>query len=254
MNMEEILFTTNINEQSTTCTALDPKTGTELMTYKSGGSANKHTFCLIPNEYVISGNISKPLIHIWPINSQNQITSARFVTPGKVNAMAVTPDGIFLVAGIGEIVYVWHLQSGKMLNALSKHYQPITCIRMTDEGSHFVSASKDGAVLIWNLTLVVGRDVDSQVPIHTFSDHGLPVTDVYIGLGGLRARMFTVALDRSCKLYDLFSKAMLLNIVFPESLNSIIVNVLETSVYVGTIDGPIYHVYIKEVPRRKVSK
>lgn len=34
---------------------------------------------------------------------------------------------------------------------------------------------------------------------HTWSDHALPVTAVYCGAGGLRARLATVSLDQTCK-------------------------------------------------------
>uniref|UniRef100_W8C4L3 WD repeat-containing protein 18 n=1 Tax=Ceratitis capitata TaxID=7213 RepID=W8C4L3_CERCA len=235
----EVLFTSDSNESQASITALDYKTGTNLMTYKAGGVVQPCSISLLSQHYILAANSTKPLLHVWPINSQQQLTSVRFVLPGRANSVAISPDNLYLVAAIQENIYLWQLSSGKMLNTISKHFQPINCIQF-DEDSHFASAGQDGSVMIWNLTTVCARDDDSQKPVYTFNDHGLPVTDVHIGMGGIRAHMMTVSLDRTCKIYDLLIGALVLNVVFTEALHSVTANSLETSVYVGTCDGNIY--------------
>lgn len=235
----EVLFTSDSNESQASITAWDYKTGTNLMVYKAGGVIQPRAISVLDFHYILAANSTKPLLHVWPINSQQQVTSVRFVLPGRANSMALSPDMLYLVAAIQENIYIWHLPSGKMLNTISKHFQPINCIRF-DEDSHFASAGQDGSVMLWNLTTVCARDDDNQTPVYTFTDHGLPVTDVHIGFGGIRAHMITVSLDRTCKIYDLLIGALLLNVVFAESLHSVITNTLETAVYVGTGDGNIY--------------
>lgn len=249
--MIEVLFTCDNNDQQLTCTAWDFRTGTSLMTYKGGGSAQKGSLCFVQSNYLISANNAKPLIHAWPINSQTQLSSARYVASGNPSALAVSPDGIFLVAGIQEVIYIWHLPTGRMVNSITKHYQKLNCIKFTDDGSHFVSAGQDGGVMVWNLTQVASRSDENQTPLYSFNDHGLPVTDVHIGIGGIRAYMTTVSFDRSCKIYDLCSGALLLCVVFMESLLCVAVNGLETCVYVGTSEGSIYEFHIGSLPRTK---
>lgn len=235
----EVLFTSDSNESQASITAWDYKTGTNLMVYKAGGVIQPRSISVLDYHYILAANSTKPLLHVWPINSQQQVTYVRFVLPGRANSMALSPDMLYLVAAIQENIYIWHLSSGKMLNTISKHFQPINCIRF-DEDSHFASAGQDGSVMLWNLTTVCARDDDNQTPVYTFTDHGLPVTDVHIGLGGIRAHMTTVSLDRTCKIYDLFIGVLLLNVVFAESLHSVTRNTLETAVYVGTGEGNIY--------------
>lgn len=249
----EVLFTCDNNEHQLSCSAWDFRTGTNLMSYKGGGYVQQRSLCFLRSEYVISANSTKPLIHVWPINSQEQISSVRFVIPGKPNALALSPDGNFLVAAIQETLYIWHMTTGRMLNTVSKHYQTVTCLKFTDDASHFVSAGHDGGVLVWNLTQVVSRVDENQTPLYSFNDHGLPVTDVHIGVGGIRAYMTTVSLDRTCKIYDLSSGTLLLNVVFAESLQCVVQNSLETSVYVGTTSGSIYEFNIDALPRTKVK-
>ncbi|XP_017065917.1 WD repeat-containing protein 18 [Drosophila eugracilis] len=252
----EALFISTSTEDNTTCSVQDLRTGTDLMRYKGGGCAQHNGLEMIHLNYLFSANSAKPLLHVWPINKQEQMTGIRFVVPGKVNALALTPDGSFLVAGIQENIYLWHMNSGRMLNTLSKHYQAITCLRFTDNGEHFISGGKDGAVLVWDLTfsaapLDTGSGKDSTEPLYSFNDHGLAVTGLYSGIGGIRSYLYTVSLDRCCKLYDLSGGIMLLSVVFPVALHSVIVNKMETKVYVGSSDGKVFVFNMVNPPRMK---
>lgn len=254
----EALFISTSSEDNTTCSVQDLRTGTDLMRYKGGGCAQHHSLNMIHLNYVMAANSAKPLLHVWPINKQEQMAGLRFVVPGKVNALALTPDGNFLVAGIQENIYLWHMSSGRMLNTLSKHYQAITCLRFTDNGEHFISGGKDGAVLVWDLTfsaapLDTGGGKDSTEPLYSFNDHGLAVTDLYSGIGGIRSYLYTVSLDRCCKVYDLCGGVLLLSVVFPVALHSVIVSKMETRVYVGSSDGKVFVFNMENAPRMKVS-
>ncbi|EDW32763.1 GL18212 [Drosophila persimilis] len=251
----EALFVSACSEENTTCSVQDLRTGTDLMKYKGGGNAQHHSLAMIGLNYVLAANTIKPLLHVWPINKQEQMSSLRFVLPGKANAMALTPDGAYLVVGIQESIYIWHMSTGRMLNTLSKHYQAITCLRFTDNGERFVSAGKDGAVLVWDLTFSVAPlDNGSQEgsePLYSFNDHGLAVTDLHTGIGGIRSYLYTVSLDRCCKVYDLNGGIMLLSIVFPIALHSVVVNRMETSIYVGSAEGKSFVFHNWRAPRMK---
>ncbi|XP_030380916.1 WD repeat-containing protein 18 [Scaptodrosophila lebanonensis] len=251
----EVLFTSTFNNDRATCTVHDLRTGTELMKYKGGGAMQPNSLGMLGRHHIMAANSMKPLLHVWPINGQEQMTSIRFVVPGRVSALALTPDGEFLVAGIQESLYIWHMNTGRLLNVLNKHYQQITVVRFTDNGEHFVSAGKDGAVLMWNLTYAVTpMDMDESVtnsPVYSFNDHGLTVTDVHIGVGGRGSYMYTVSLDRCCKIYDLATGTLLLTVVFPLALHSVIADPLETHMFVGTDDGHVHVFHLERVPRMK---
>ncbi|KAL9881648.1 WD repeat-containing protein 18 [Glossina fuscipes fuscipes] len=253
-NILEVLFASDTNDHQVTCSAWDYRTGTNLMNYKGGGSgAASRTLCLYHSQYVLAANLSKPLLHVWPINAQEQLSTVRFVMPGTVTALALSPDDCYLVAGIQEILYIWHKATGRMKSILTKHYQTVTCIRFTDDSSHFASGGKDGTILVWNLTRAVSRSFDNEntQPLYSFNDHGLPVTDIHIGAGGMRCYMYTVSLDRSSKIYDLSDGSLLLNVVFNEGLQSLTVNGFETQVFVGSNAGSIFQVHTDSIPRVK---
>ncbi|KAH8387664.1 hypothetical protein KR093_008582 [Drosophila rubida] len=251
----EALFISCLNNERASCCVQDLRTGTDLMRYKGGGQMQPHSLQMLGDKFVMSANSTKPLLHVWQLNGQEQMSNIRYVVPGNVSALALTPDSAFLIAGIQETIYVWHLNSGRLLNMMARHFQPITCIRFTDNGEHFATAGKDGAVLVWNLTRAVAPlgngDSEDNAPFYSFNDHGLAVTDVHIGFGGIRAFMYTVSLDRCCKVYDLSDGNMLLSVVFPVALHSVIANRLETNVFVGTSDGQVLVYHMNKIPRMK---
>ncbi|XP_015761524.1 PREDICTED: WD repeat-containing protein 18-like [Acropora digitifera] len=137
--------------------------------------------------------------------SQESVHS-KLVCPGRVLCMASSPDGVYCVVACTEKIYIWQFASGNLLAVLSRHFQPISCLRFTDDGSHFLSSGEDNLVLVWKMSRVlsvssssVGTFEANSSPCHTWSDHALPVTDIHCGCGGMRAHVVTSSLDQTCK-------------------------------------------------------
>lgn len=195
----------------------------------------------------------KPLLTLWPINRSEPIQNVKFVLPARANSIATSPNGYFLVAGIKENIYIWQIATGKMLVMLSKHYQCINKIKFLDDNSHFLTAGQDGMVLVWNLSDCVNDQIRLEPinPTYSFSDHSLPVTDLYVGKSGLQTLMCSVSLDRTCNLYDLSSGTLLLSLVFQEMLTAVVLDRVEIGLYVGTNQGNIYHYNLQSPPRVK---
>lgn len=270
-DLTEIIITSDVNGSLWSCCAWDPQVGTHLCTYKGkikiiplekinneipffqgGGATAAHALSYINNEFIITADNSKPLLHIWPVNSQEQITGQRFVVPGKVTALTISPDGVYCIAAVGAVIYIWRISSGSMMSMISRHYQSVTTLKFTDDGSHFISAGQDGMMLVWKLSNVLTTAPYKEPnPIYPFSDHTLPITDVAIGIGGMRALIASASMDRSCRIYDLASGVLLLNLVFPHPLTSITIDRLDTKVYVGTSKGHIFEFSLQSPPRAR---
>nr|XP_021187420.2 WD repeat-containing protein 18 [Helicoverpa armigera] len=256
----EVLVTSDSNNTLWTNAIWDPHTGTSLMTYKGGGTAENKTLTFIGNDYLAAVEKTKPVLHVWPVNSYQTVQGMRFILPGKATAFAVTPDGSFMVAGIDEKIYLWQTASGNLLTIISKHYQKVAMLKFTPDGRYFVSASDDGIVMVWSLATVSAHpevDLVSQTsagqhdPVYIFSNHSLPVTDLCISKTGMHGRLSTISSDRTCKIYDLASGEMLLNLVFDVPLSAITFDVLELNVFVGTTEGKIHQFSLTNPPRTR---
>lgn len=256
----EVLVTCDSNNTLWTSCVWDPHTGTSLMTYKGGGTAESRTLAFIGNDYLAAVEKTKPVLHIWPLNSHQTVQGIRFILPGKTNALAITRDGSYIIAGIDEKIYLWQLASGNLLTIINRHYQKIILLKFTADGKYFVSAAEDGMVMVWALStvaanpeidLVVQTSAGQHDPVYIFSDHSLPVTDLCLSKTGMHGRLCTVSNDRTCKIYDLASGEMLLNLLFDVPLTSITMDVLELNVFIGTIEGTIHQLSLINPPRNR---
>ncbi|XP_053616193.1 WD repeat-containing protein 18 [Plodia interpunctella] len=256
----EVLVTCDSNNTLWTCSVWDPHTGCSLMTYKGGGTAETRTLSYIGDDYVAAVEKTKPVLHIWPLNSHQTVQGMRFILPGKASALAVTRDGSYIVAGIDEKIYLWQIASGNLLTIINRHYQKVGVIKFTPDGRFFVSAAEDGMVMVWSLATVAANPEVEHVsqakagqhdPVYIFSDHSLPITDLCISKTGMHGRLFTVSIDRTCKIYDLSSGELLLNLVFDIPLTSVVLDVLELNIFVGTTEGKIHQCSLTNPPRSR---
>ncbi|KAL9951479.1 hypothetical protein ACROYT_G044145 [Oculina patagonica] len=163
--------------------------------------------------------------------------------------MACSPDGVYCVVACGEKIYIWQVASGNLLALLSRHFQRVSCLKFTDDGSHFLSSGDDNLVIVWKMARVVSFSssslgtFDSNLsPRYTWSEHALPVTDIHCGHGGMRGHVITSSLDQTCKLYDLSSGELLCSFVFDIGVTAVSMDAAEQSFFAGCADGSIYQV------------
>ncbi|XP_041969990.1 WD repeat-containing protein 18 [Aricia agestis] len=259
-NLLEVIITSDCNNTLWTSSIWDPHTGTNLMTYKGGGTAESRSLCLIGKDYLASIERTKPVLHVWPLNSHQTVQGIRFILPGKATSFAVSPDGVYCIAGIEEKIYLWQISSGNLLTIINRHYQKVNLLKFTSDGCFIVSAAEDGMVMVWSLANVVANPevelltqatAGQHDPVYIFSDHSLPVTDLCLSKTGMHGRLVTVSSDRTCKVYDLSSGEILLNIIYDEPLSSVCFDVLELSIFVGTTEGKIHQFSLTNSPRNR---
>lgn len=131
----EVAITSETSGQQWSVSVWDILTGSQLITYKvqfclpqslthyntcslslivicfqNGGVCGSHSLCLAGKDYVVAAELAKPLLHVWPVNSSEPSHDLRTICPGIVGALAVSPNGKFLVAGIAEKIHVWQVK------------------------------------------------------------------------------------------------------------------------------------------------
>jgi pre-rRNA-processing protein IPI3 len=110
--------------------------------------------------------------------------------------------------------------------------------------SFIVSAGDDAVISVWNVyDLVDSSENDGMGSIrerHSFTDHSLAVTSVFVGHGGVRARIFSASLDRTARVFEIASKQMLYSVAFPTFLISIVASPDESCLFLGGGDGVVF--------------
>ncbi|KAK3562288.1 hypothetical protein QTP86_033337, partial [Hemibagrus guttatus] len=194
----EVVVTADSAGQLWNCAIFDPHTGTNLLSYR-GGNSSARSLTILNGEYILGAQLGKNFINVWEIQRKDQLQQ-KIVCPGIVTCLTASPDGLYVLAGIAEAIYLWEVSTGNLLVILNRHYQDLSCLRFTDDGSHFVSGGKDNLALVWNLASIVQLDSSrTPEPRHMLSRHSLPITDVHCGLMGPQARVATASLDQTVK-------------------------------------------------------
>lgn len=250
----EVLVTTDKNT-NISARVWNYKTGNCLHNFKSGGRIVPFGFGFIGNDYFIGAEFEKPLIKVWPVNSQEPLKNIKFVCPGNVNVLAVSPDGNYLVAGIEEQLYVWQLATGQLLAVLQQHFQKITKVLFTGCSSFLISSGNDGLVVVWSMSSIFSKEDmtgSKPKPLHVFSEHSIVVTDICVNGTGSSARLLSVSGDRTLKIHRLLSGELLLTVVLEACLTRLASHPSGASAFIGMINGNIREISFRNPPRLRM--
>ncbi|KAL4219641.1 WD repeat-containing protein 18 [Mactra antiquata] len=248
----EVLITSDISGQLWNACIWDINTGTSLTSYK-GESTNHRGLCILGNQYLLGASCTKPLIHVWALQRREQ-HHLKIICPGKVTALTVSKDGTYCVAAAGEKLHIWQVCTGNLLAVLSRHYQTVNVVRFTDNGSHFISGGEDNLIIVWSISSIMSsihNHTRKPDPVRIWSNHSLPITDLYVGKGGSQARVVSSSLDQTCKIWDMVSGELLHTIIFPCSIMSVTMDTAEYRMISGGSNGDIYCVNMYGQPIRK---
>ncbi|KAJ2475099.1 U3 snoRNP protein, partial [Coemansia sp. RSA 2052] len=74
-------------------------------------------------------------------------------TPVQFNSLAVDPSGEIVCAGCQDTfeIYMWSMQTGKLLDVLSGHEGPISGLAFRPDGLSLASSSWDKTVRVWDV-------------------------------------------------------------------------------------------------------
>ncbi|KAF0041545.1 hypothetical protein F2P81_005077 [Scophthalmus maximus] len=214
----EVIVTSDSGSQLWNSTVFDLHSGSSLLSYRGGNSSGR-TLCLLRGEFLLSAQLGKNFINLWEIQRKDQLQQ-KIVCPGVVTCLTSSPDGLFLAAGVAEVIYLWEVCTGKLLSVLSRHYQDVTCMRFTDDSSHFISGGKDNLALVWSLCRPA-----------LWSD----------GSAG-QSRHFLLRPDCQGKTVSHLTGELLLSVLFDVEIMSVTFDPCEYFLFCGGSDGNIFQV------------
>jgi len=218
-------------------------TGVRLKIYKNC-TCGRNAFDFVSSNYLIAAQHDKQLLQIY--DTQNERLIKRIVCPGKISALVVTPDSNYCVVALMEKMYIWHISTGNLINIISKHYQNITSMKFTTDGSLLVTCGEDNLVLVWKFADMLqprdpfaDRDVCDE-PLHSLMKHSMPIQGVHVGVNGMRASAVTCSIDQTCVLFDLCTGKVVCTFVFDVGCSAVAMDAVERRLLTGTLDGSIY--------------
>lgn len=253
MDLKELLLTTSRCSQQWSACLWDPTTGNALQSYKNGGIVAPNCLVLIGEDYLLTADETKPVTHLWPLNSQEPIKKLSTILPEKVTAMAVCPKCCYLAMGIGNKFYLWHLPSGKLFTVQRRNFQPISKIQFSNDGVFVIIGGRDGMLIVYDMISLLSfnknyfsqTDIGQVDPVYLKHDHTMSILDIHVGIFGFNSRIATVSADQTCKLYELSTGEMLLSLVFYEELSAVVFENSGWNLFVGTNSGNIQQFSVK---------
>lgn len=130
----------------------DTETGFSIVTF------TEHLSAVTAIEFSKRGNVlfSASLdgsIRAWDLLRYRNFRT--FTAPSRLqfSSLAIDPSGEIVCAGsLDEFdVYLWSVQTGQLLDKLSGHQGPVSCLSFADDGATLASASWDKTVRTWNI-------------------------------------------------------------------------------------------------------
>lgn len=204
----------------------------------------------LPPHFLMCTSLKKPLIYIWNMSQDTSVQ--KYVLPGMALSLAASPCGLYLAAATDNTIKFWHLPSGQLLNTVSNHYQKIEVLTWSHDGRLIVSGGHDNNVNVWEFHKVLSGESNCS-PLYSFTNHSMPVTDLYLGFGGFKSRLFTSSLDNTCNVYELSTGKLIISLEFPHPIFRILVNKCESCIYAVTVATDVYKVSLVSEPDKDIS-
>ncbi len=93
----------------------------------------------------------KASVILWDVNTGDQLRELIGHT-GRVESISFSPDGPTLATGGWDEIRFWDVNTGETLQTLTRHAHKVSSISFSPDGSMLATGSRDGAVLLWELT------------------------------------------------------------------------------------------------------
>lgn len=241
----------------------DVHTGAQLVSFKGNKSSPiNNCLRLIDHNYFITA--SDNILQIWSIYNR-KCQDQKLFLPGRPSTLCVSPCGNYLVVGISEMIYVWQMRSGNLLAHTQRHYQTLTVLRFSQDGTFLFSGAEDGMVLVWPFAdLISGThhtgalgqnqsrtDIGVNEPRFTWQHHSAKITDIHVANSGL---CITTSIDKSVNIYSYANGRRLHCIAdWPTPVWSVVMNMSGTRLFFGGQDGNIYELAISSLSLSMIS-
>ena len=138
-------------------------------------------------------------VKLWSLVTKQEI-SVFNTHNGKVNVVAIDPDGIKFVTGSEDkTIKIWNLATGQEIRTLQKHTSGIHALAISPDGKLLASGGDDNSIKLWNLN--TGEELVS------FDNHKQRISS--LGFDAEGKMLASGSFDGTIKIWDVKAEKLL---------------------------------------------
>ncbi|KAF7732901.1 Pre-rRNA-processing protein ipi3 [Apophysomyces ossiformis] len=230
----------------------DIRSGSTIFSFKQN-MCNKGGLTLVPRPgatmqtgAIVTAQVDRAVLNVY--DWQRDQILHKMTTPEKMVSVTASHQGTYVAAATaGGRVYLWHIATGHLLRVFDAHYRRVTRLAFSGDDATLLTAGEDAAVNVWLVAHLLESE-ERPAPLYSWSDHTLPVSDLFVGHGGISStRVYTSSLDHTVKLWDLATGTLLTTFLFPKPVSTVVLDPSETMLFAACEDK----IYSLELYRRR---
>ncbi|KAK8519990.1 hypothetical protein V6N13_031535 [Hibiscus sabdariffa] len=228
-------------------TAFDALSGVSLCHF-SGSRSPRHGLALVGNSFIAASHIppeaTSASIHLYNWWSPSALHN--LLVPEPVAPLSATPDGLYLFAGgLSGCVYAISVPSGDILSSYSAHNKPVSCLKISEDGSLLISGGDDGTVSYVPIFQIVKASPDTSsagLMLQRFVAHDGSVTATDTSMSLCSSTIISCSLDCTCtvKFWGLLDGTKLRTVAFPCPIMGVALDQIRAEFFAAGSDGFIY--------------